>query len=138
MAEKRESLIVQERERFEAQQELFDDPEIPKVDKTKKPINCTGDQLFQRRRDIYDAIVRYLSIPGCSIRWICRALHCDHHVVAAVRERQPHVERAHLAHEGAAAAQPTVHSMGDVRTVAVRTDWRSLPVRHWWPGDVDG
>ena len=40
--------------------------------------------------------------------------------------------------EGAAAAPPPVHPLGNVCTAAARTDWRSLPVRHRRPGDVDG
>ena len=52
MADKNGSLLVAAREQFEAQPELFEDPEIPKIDKTKPRYDFTGEQLFQRRPDI--------------------------------------------------------------------------------------
>jgi hypothetical protein len=69
------SWIVQARAQFEAQPELFPDPDIPNIDKTTPKRQCTGGRLFKEDPEAYQGIVKALATPGCSVRWICDTYH---------------------------------------------------------------
>jgi hypothetical protein len=82
------SWIVQAREQFEAQPQLFDDPDIPKIDKTKPPYKCSGERLFQRHPKRYADVVKAMATPGCSQRWTCETFQISPHTYRSIKERE--------------------------------------------------
>jgi hypothetical protein len=87
VAEKKKSLIAQARALFEAQPELFSD--VPRgVDKTKPPVECSGERLFKWKPKLYADIVKAMAQPWCSQRWTCETFHISPHTYRAVRARE--------------------------------------------------
>lgn len=87
-----ESLILAEAEQgndaAEDQLSFLSIGEFPKIDKSARVFNCTGERLFRDRPDIYKLAVVLLAEPGMAWRQIMRTCHMSYHTLVAVAERE--------------------------------------------------
>lgn len=72
----------------DAQLSFFSDREVPKIDRSQREFNCTGERLFRDRPDVYKLAVRLLAEPGLSWRMIMQTCHMSYTTLVAVAERE--------------------------------------------------
>lgn len=86
-----EASLIMDEARSDKQLFLFCGADLPLIDRDQPRGEFTGERLFERDRDRYDAAVRFLGDPGVSLRQICELLHLSSNTVrgVAARERIP-------------------------------------------------
>ncbi|MGI9089191.1 MAG: hypothetical protein ACR2HH_15870 [Chthoniobacterales bacterium] len=72
----------------EDQLSFFSADELPRIDRSQREFNCTGERLFRDREDIYKLAVRLLAEPGLSWKQIMQTCHLGYRTLVAVAERE--------------------------------------------------